>query len=171
MCIRHCKVTLHAGEFETLLAVSPVFLQENYGEDVPSPCPLSLLCLLTYSFLHFFPVPSGPPQSIAIVNHTTTSITLSWRDPAPEKINDRDGVTGFVVRRNRQQVANITGRTYTVTGLSVGTSYTFEVLAVNDQGRAPKMHAARLSASTADIAETGMQTFAHIKSAADSTTD
>ena len=76
-----------------------------------------------------------------------------------------------MVRRNRQQVANITGRTYTVTGLSVGTSYTFEVLAVNDQGRAPKMHAARLSASTADIVDTGMQTFAHIKSAADSTTD
>ena len=46
-------------------------------------------------------------------------------------------------------MANITGRTYTVTGLSVATSYSFEVLAINDQGIAPNNHAARLTATTA----------------------
>ena len=46
-------------------------------------------------------------------------------------------------------MANITGRTYTVTGLSVATSYTFEVLAINDQGIAPNNHAAKLTATTA----------------------
>ena len=87
-----------------------------------------------------------------VASRNTTSITVTWRDPAPDRINDRDGVTGFVVRRNRQGVATVTDLTYTFTGLRPDTNYTFEVLAVNDQGRAPKKHAARLTAST-----TGMQ--------------
>ena len=101
------------------------------------------------SFLPSFPVPSGPPLGLAVTSITITSITLSWRDPAPDKINDRDGVGRFVVKRDGEQVANITGRTYTVTGLSVATSYTFEVLAVNDQGIAPNHHAAEVTATTA----------------------
>ena len=96
-----------------------------------------------------FPVPSGPPQGLAVARRTSTSISLTWRDPAPDKINDRGGVTGFVVRRNRQRVATVTGRTYTFTGLSVATSYKFEVLAINEQGTAPDNHAAQLTASTA----------------------
>ena len=54
-------------------------------------------------------------------------------------------------------MATVTDRTYTFTGLRPATNYTFEVLAVNDQGRASKKHAARLTAST-----TGMQ--AHVQS-------
>ena len=101
------------------------------------------------SFLLSFPVPSGPPQGLTATSITTTSITLTWRDPVANKINDRDGIQGFMVRRDGQQVANITSRTYTVTGLSVATSYDFEVLAVNDQGIAPNNHAAWLTATTA----------------------
>ena len=100
-------------------------------------------------FLSPFPVPSGPPQGLAVANHTSTSITLTWRDPAPDRINDRDGVTGFMVRRNGQRVANVTGQAYTITGLSVATNYNFEVLAINEQGTAPNNHAAQLTASTA----------------------
>ena len=59
-----------------------------------------------------------------------------------------------MVRRNRQRVATVTDLTYTFTGLRPATNYTFEVLAVNDQGRAPKKHAAQLTAST-----TGMQKY------------
>ena len=92
-----------------------------------------------------------------------TSIKLTWSDPALDRINDRDGVTGFVVRRNGAQVANITDRTYTVTGLSVATSYNFEVLAVNDQGTAPNNHAARLTATT-DYTSTIGPVIAGIKS-------
>ena len=99
-------------------------------------------------FLLFLSVPSGPPQNLAVLSRTTTSITLTWSDPALDRINDRDGVTGFVVRRNGVQVANVTVQTYTFTGLSVATSYNFEVLAVNDQGTAPNNHAARLTATT-----------------------
>ena len=51
-------------------------------------------------------------------------------------------------------MATVTDQTYTFTGLRPATNYTFEVLAVNDQGRAPKKHAAWLMAST-----TGMQKY------------
>ena len=47
------------------------------------------------------------------------------------------------------QVATVTAKTYTFTGLSIATSYNFEVLAINKQGTAPNNHAARLTATTA----------------------
>ena len=47
------------------------------------------------------------------------------------------------------QVDTVTVRTYTFTGLSVATSYNFEVLAINDQGTAPNNHAAKLTKTTA----------------------
>ena len=104
-----------------------------------------------------FLVPTGPPQGLAVASRNATSITVTWRDPAPDRINDIDGVTGFVVRRDGQRVATIAVRTYTFTGLRPATNSTIEVLAVNDQGRASKKHAARLTASTI-----GMQ--AHVQS-------
>ena len=106
--------------------------------------------LSSSAFLPFSPVPTGPPLGLAVVSRTTTSITVTWRDPAPDRINDRDNATGFVVRRDGQQVAtvNVPIRTYTFTGLTVATSYRLEVLAVNDQGTAPNNHAARLTATT-----------------------
>ena len=94
-------------------------------------------------------VPTGPPQGLCVADRTTTSITLTWSDPTPDRINDRDGATGFEVRRNGQRVTTVTDRTYTFTGLSVATSYDFEVLAINDQGTAPDNHAAELTTSTA----------------------
>jgi len=98
-----------------------------------------------------FLVPTGPPQGLAVASRNATSITVTWRDPAPDRINDRDGVTGFVVRRDGERVAtvNVPIPTYTFTGLTVATSYRLEVLAVNDQGTAPNNHAARLTATTA----------------------
>ena len=106
-----------------------------------------------YSFyIHSYPsppVPTGPPQGLAVASRTTTSITVTWRDPAPDRINDKDNVTGFVVRRDGVPVATVTVRTYTFTGLTVATSYRLEVLAVNDQGTAPNNHAARVTATTA----------------------
>ena len=94
------------------------------------------------------PVPTGPPQALAVAGRNATSITVTWRDPAPDKINDRDGVTEFVVRRDGQRVANVTVRTYTFTGLQPATNYSFEVLAVNEQGPAKNRNAAKFTAST-----------------------
>ena len=109
---------------------------------------------IVYTLLPLFPpspVLTGPPQALAVVSRTTTTITVTWRDPAADKINDRDGVTGFVVRRDGQQVAtvNVPIRTYTFTGLTVATIYRLEVLAVNHQGTAPNNHAARVTVTTA----------------------
>ena len=141
------------------LAVSNVVGRKShcYTHLVASPLSFALLekrdCHITaptpHSFLHSTSVPSGPPQGLAVAHHTSTSITLTWRDPAPDRINDRDGITRFAVKRNGQRVATVTGRSYTFTGLSVATSYNFEVLAINEQGVAPDNHAARLPASTA----------------------
>ena len=88
-----------------------------------------------------------------VTSRTATTITLSWRDPAPDRINDRDGITGFVVRRNGERVARIEDRSYTVTGLTPATSYEFVVLARNQQGTARNSNAARLTEST-DLAPT-----------------
>ena len=128
------------------LSISPLSLPFWEERDSPFYTPLYLIPSSP------FPVPTGPPQGLVVASRNTTSIAVTWRDPAPDRINDRDGVTGFVIRRNRQRVATVTNRTYTFTGLRPATNYTFEVLAVNDQGRAPKKHAARLTTST-----TGMQ--------------
>jgi len=102
-------------------------------------------------------VPTGPPLGLAVASRTTTSISVTWRDPAPDRINDKDGVTGFVVKRNGRRVVSVTDHTYTFTGLQPATNYTFEVFAVYDQCRGTRKHAARLTAST-----TGMQ--AHVQS-------
>ena len=83
------------------------------------------------------------------MSSTSTSITLTWRDPAPDKINDRDGITGFRLFRENQSIANVTNRTYQFTGLSPGREYTFKILAVNEQGPAPDRHAASFTGRTA----------------------
>ena len=94
-------------------------------------------------------VPTGPPQGLCVADRTTTSITLTWSDPAPDRINDRDGATGFEVRRDGQRMTTVTDSTYTFTGLRLETSYDFEVLAINEQGIAPDNHAAELTTPTA----------------------
>ena len=84
-------------------------------------------------------------------------------DPAPDKINDRDGVTEFVVWRDGQQVATVTDLTYTFTGLRPATNYTFEVFAMNDQGRARSNHAAKFTASTtSSMTAEGLYNITHI---------
>ena len=127
----YCTLCAIAGVHQTSLHVS-VDPHSFYTHSYPSS-----------------PVPTGPPQGLTVASRTTTSITVTWRDPAPDRINDRDGVTGFVVRSDGQEVDTVTERTYTFTGLTVATSYRLEVLAVNDQGTAPNNHAAQLTATTA----------------------
>ena len=134
-----------------LLAVTPVTLILSEKRECPITAP--------HSFLHFTSVPTGPPQGLRVKRRSTSFITLKWRDPPRGRINDRDGVIGFEVRRNGERVANVTGWNYTFTGLSNATSYNFEILAINEQGVAAGNHAARLNASTK-----GMQTLAHDKS-------
>ena len=101
------------------------------------------------SFLFSCLVPTGPPQNLVVSSHTTTSVTLTWSDPAPDRINDRDGVTGFAVKKSGVQVAIVTDRNITFTGLTPASTFTIEVLAINQQGTAPNNHAARFTVTTA----------------------
>ena len=124
-------------------------------------CGLVLLDTYPCAYTLFLPttsVPTGPPLDLAVASRTTTSITVTWSDPAPDRINDKDGVTGFVVRKNRQRVALVTDRSYTFTGLQPATNYTFEVFAVNDQGRARSNNAAKFTSSTKISPSTVMPT-------------
>lgn len=69
------------------------------------------------------------PASLTAASVTESAVTLSW--PAA---TDNVGVTGYSVYRDGQKVADVTGTTASVSGLSCGTSYAFAVDAVDAAG-------------------------------------
>ncbi|MEU0967243.1 PHB depolymerase family esterase [Streptomyces sp. NPDC005917] len=68
------------------------------------------------------PAPSG----LTVTGTTDTGASLSW--------NSVSGASSYNVYRNRTKVGSATGTTYTDTGLSVGTSYSYTVAAVDSSG-------------------------------------
>jgi chitodextrinase/lysophospholipase L1-like esterase len=75
------------------------------------------------------PLPPGGPTVTAV---TTNSVSLTW--PAA---SDDVGVVGYDVYRNSQRVANLlTERSFTDTGLSPNTQYSYHVVAIDGTGRA-----------------------------------
>ena len=83
--------------------------------------------------------PSGPPQSLTVTSTTPFSITIQWGEV--ECLEQNSEITGYSVRyETRGMTANVTGasnRTFTATGLTPRTNYTFEVAAVSDSGTGP----------------------------------
>ncbi|GII91474.1 chitinase [Sinosporangium siamense] len=71
------------------------------------------------------PAPARPTVTSDVVD-----VKLSWNAVA--------GATGYYVYRGGAKVATVTGTTYTATGLTIGTPYTFEVSAFNAAGESPK---------------------------------
>jgi chitodextrinase len=69
------------------------------------------------------------PGGLAVASHAVTSIGLSWTAST-----DNVGVTGYKVYRNGTQVATTTGTTYTNTGLTPNTTYTYTVAAYDAAG-------------------------------------
>ncbi|SDB62491.1 Por secretion system C-terminal sorting domain-containing protein [Flavobacteriaceae bacterium MAR_2010_188] len=69
------------------------------------------------------------PSNLTASNITTNSANLSWYSA-----NDNVGVTGYNVYRNGVLIANITGTTYQVSGLSSQTTYIFTVKATDAAG-------------------------------------
>ncbi len=69
------------------------------------------------------------PTNLASSNVTETSATLSWTAST-----DNVGVVGYDVYRNGSYIANTTGTSYTATGLSASTTYTFYVKAKDAMG-------------------------------------
>jgi chitodextrinase len=69
------------------------------------------------------------PSSLAYSNVTTSSVNLSWTAST-----DNVGVTGYDVYRNGSYLASTTSVSYSVTGLSASTAYTFYVKAKDAAG-------------------------------------
>ena len=69
------------------------------------------------------------PSGLAATGTTASSTTLNWT-----AATDNVGVTGYQIIRNGAQVATTTSTSYTDTGLSAATSYSYTVKAVDAAG-------------------------------------
>lgn len=83
-----------------------------------------------------FTTPSGAdiqaptaPNSLAASNVTQTTVDLSWNASS-----DNVGVTGYDVYQGANNVANVTGTSTQITGLTASTSYSFTVYARDAAG-------------------------------------
>jgi glucoamylase len=95
-------------------------------------------------------VPSAP-TSLKVTATTSTTASLSWTASS--------GATGYKVLRNGTQVGTTTGTTYTDTGLTASTSYTYTVEADNSAGTSAassSVTATTTAAGTAPHAPTGL---------------
>ncbi len=79
------------------------------------------------------------PTGLTVTGTTTTSVSLSWTGSA--------GATGYNVYRGTTMVTSVAGTSATVTGLTAGTQYTFNVTATNTAGESA--HSANVTATTA----------------------
>ncbi|HEX4702573.1 MAG TPA: fibronectin type III domain-containing protein, partial [Pseudonocardiaceae bacterium] len=73
--------------------------------------------------------PPSAPAGLAASGTTAVSTNLSWTAST-----DNVGVTGYEVLRNGTTVATVTGTSYTATGLTGSTAYTFQVKARDAAG-------------------------------------
>ncbi|EGL20218.1 MULTISPECIES: glycosyl hydrolase family 18 protein [unclassified Paenibacillus] len=80
------------------------------------------------------------PANLAVTAKTSTSVTLGWTAST-----DNVGVTGYTVSYGSTSV-NVTGTTATISGLTAGTAYTFNVKAKDAAGNLSA--AATVSATT-----------------------
>jgi glucosylceramidase len=73
--------------------------------------------------------PPSAPSGLTSPSHTDVSVALSWGASS-----DNVGVTGYRVYRNGTQVGTPTATSYTDTGLTASTAYTYTVKAVDAAG-------------------------------------
>lgn len=83
------------------------------------------------------------PTGLKVTGTTSGSVSLSWT-----AATDNVGVTGYQVFRGSSQVGTATGTSYTDSGLSASTSYSYTVKAVDAAGNASSASSA-VSATTA----------------------
>ena len=90
--------------------------------------------------------PPSTPSGLTVTGTTTTSVSLSWTAST-----DNVGVTGYNVYRGTAKVGSATGTTFTDTGLSPSTAYTYTVTATDAAGNVSPAS----SAATATTASGG----------------
>jgi len=95
------------------------------------------------------------PTSLASSNITSTSVSLSWTAST-----DNVGVTGYDVYKNGALLASTTATTYSVTGLTAATAYSFYVKAKDAAGNASAASSTINVTTTAAITG-GLETFAN----------
>ncbi|CAG0988331.1 Exochitinase 1 [Burkholderiales bacterium] len=74
-----------------------------------------------------------PPTGLAATGTTSNSVSLNW--------NGVSGATGYKVYRGTAGVGTPSGASFTDTGLSPSTTYTYQVAAINAAGEGPKSEA------------------------------
>jgi chitodextrinase len=89
--------------------------------------------------------PPSTPTGLAASSVTQSSMNLSWN-----AASDNVGVTGYDVSRNGTKVATVSGTTSSQTGLACGTSYSFDVVALDAAGN--RSQQAQLTVSTSACA-------------------
>lgn len=92
-----------------------VIAKNDWGQSVASQ-PLTVTTLIT------------PPNGLLRAkNITSNSVDFTW--------SALDGATSYAIAENGNLIAVVTGTSYTVTGLSPQTSYSFQMAAINDSGQ------------------------------------
>lgn len=102
--------------------------------------------------------PPAVPTGLSVTGTTSSSVSLSW---APS--TDNVAVTGYQVFRNGTQVGSPTGTTFTDTGLTPGTAYSYQVLAFDAAANFSAKSTA-VSATTASATASGCSASWHIDS-------
>lgn len=77
------------------------------------------------------PTPPSTPLNLTVSGTTQTTTNLAW-----SASTDNIAVTGYDVYQGATLIANVTGTTHTVTGLTASTAYTFSVKAKDAAGNA-----------------------------------
>ena len=92
-----------------------------------------------FLYNHTFVVPSGTVQEILLEDINFTSITISWQPVAC--LQQNSPVTSYKIRYNETSITTgritTTDTSFVATSLFPGTSYTFEIAAVNKDGVGP----------------------------------
>ncbi|MDF2460794.1 MAG: glycoside hydrolase family 48 [Candidatus Saccharibacteria bacterium] len=107
--------------------------------------------------------PPTAPTNLTTSNLTGTAATLSWSGST-----DNVGVTGYRVYRNNVLRTTQTGLTYTDTGLTMSTTYSYTVSAIDAAGNESAKTAA-LSVTTKDTAAPSVPSISAISAPTSST--
>lgn len=102
-------------------------------------------------------VAPAAPTGLAAFGVQATSLSLSWSNAT---VPSNCTVTSYIVYRDGTQVGTTTGTSFTATGLTAETAYSFAVAAVDPAGTSAKSTAVSVTTASADDVVTASGGFA-----------